>query len=184
MKQFAIPRPSIQWSSYPESPDIVYHTFTAGGISETVSGSPAYHTVDSTIMETVTATPSGDSECSSPWIDNPTFEDSWPGPWFQSGFVFLGLDFMPDNSIGSVVRLTHESQLEQAIIIPNNREYALRLGYMSFGEDLGPWTVVISLGSYASQTLSLASGSWDETTVNLGRLSGPSDCVPVVFTAR
>ena len=34
-----------------------HHTFTASGIDETVSASPVYHTMDSTIVETVTATP-------------------------------------------------------------------------------------------------------------------------------
>ena len=67
-----------------------YHTFTASGIDETVSASPVYHTMDSTIVETVTATPtpSRGSECSTgPWIVNPGFGDEWPGVWFPSGQV-------------------------------------------------------------------------------------------------
>ena len=173
---------------YPELSDIVYHTFTASGMGETVSGSPVYHTLDSTVMETVTATPSGVSECSSSgWVLNPTFEeDAWPGPWFQSGLVVLAWEFMPDGSPHSIARFFSGSQLDQAITIPNNREYALHVRYMSgvTSNDRGPWSVVISLGSYVSRTLTLAFGPWDEITVDLGRLSGPSDCVPVVLSIK
>ena len=89
-----------------------------------VSGSLVYHTKDSTnsIMETGTATPSGggDSQCSGPWVDDPTCQlDSWPRPWFPSGLAVLGYDFTPDGSPDFVARLYSISQLEQAIIIPD-----------------------------------------------------------------
>ena len=75
---------TIYSTVYPESSVIDYHTFTASGADETVTGTPVYHTMDSTIMETVTATPSGGPglECSdTPNLVNPDFEAQvWLGP--------------------------------------------------------------------------------------------------------
>ena len=176
---------------YPESSDKMYHTFTASGMDATVTGSPVYHTMDSTILETVTATPSGESECSTgPFIVNPGFDDlrNWPGAWFPSGQVSL-ISNSPGTSDGSTafVRLPDGGQLEQAIIIPNNRAYALRFWYRMSPSHVSPdatYTMVISLGSYASQSIDSTAGDWHEVTLLLGRPSGPSDCLPVVFSFK
>ena len=178
---------------YPESSDNMYHTFTASGMDETIAGSPVYHTMDSTIFETVIATPSGDSgsECSNgPWIVNPDFEGTWPGAWFPSEFTsiyvtdrFDGRDtwavhFTPGLDTGGT-----EALLEQAIIIPNGT-YLVRMWLRSMGNRDTPYHVVISLGSYASAELSFTETIWGRFVWHYESFTGPSGCVPVVFSIK
>ena len=183
---------------------MAYHTFTASGADETVTGSPVYHTVDSTIMETVTATPSGGSglECSAdgPWVVNPSFENSpWPGAWFPSGLVDRVdsgegsehpwvTEFSTGAAVGGGAAL-----LEQAIIIPSGRRYAVNLVHRRAVGSSGGITVIISLGSYTSVPVNLVDdsvrrvrqvGGWGTTILDLGQFSGPSECVSVVFSVK
>ena len=173
---------------YPESSD--YHTFTTSGTDETVTGSPVYHTMDSTILETVTATPSGESgsegsECSTgPWIVNPGFEDSWPGAWFPTDQVSQVLTDTSDGSTGAA-RFTSgrgEARLEQAIIIPNNNQYVLRFWFRGDGNPADVFAINIFFGSYMVQGFNLFGDTWQEINIDFGMLNGPFDCVPVVLS--
>ena len=179
---------------YPESSDNIYHTFTASGTDETITGSPIYHTMDSTIFETVTATatptPSGDSgsECSTgPWIKDSGFEDSsWPGVWFTSGPVDR---VSPGDTIDFstwVARFTPggEARLEQAIIIPNGWQVLLVLETRGHGNSDAPYVLTISLGSYVSRVITVDNTGWFDIPVNFGPFSGPSECTPVVFSIK
>ena len=184
---------------YPESSDKMYHTFTASGTDATVTGSPVYHTMDSTILETITATPSGNSglECSAdgPWIVNPGFDDitqpnsvlTWPGAWFPSDGVSVEFSDTPDGLYAvTLLPRGDGAWLEQAIILPTGRTYSLHFWYHVYllapGDQL---TVVISFGSYTSRSTALGSiGGWQEITIDMGRLSSTSDCVPVVFSIK
>ena len=182
---------------YPESSHTIDHTFTASGTDETVTGSTIYHTMDSTIMETVTATPSGGSELecspSGPWIVNPGFEDSsWPGAWFTSGPVDR---VTGDTSDGSAwfARLTVggedrvESLLEQAIIMPINGQHTfkLRSRASSVSNPGGYFTFIFSLGSYySSQSANLPIADWYNVEFVWSASNGPSGCVPVVFSIK
>ena len=179
---------------YPESSDKIYHTFTASGMDATVTGSPVYHTMDSTILETITATPSGGSglECSAdgPWIVNPGFEDStWPGAWFPSDEVSRLYSIGPDGPTNIVsFRLSDDAAwLEQAIILPNGRTYSLHFWYHAFvlepNDD--PLTIIMSFGSYTSRSAAVDyTFGWHEITIDMGRLSSTSDCVPVVLSIK
>ena len=183
---------------YPDSSDIIYHTFTASGTDETVTGSPVYHTMDSTIVETVIATPSGgsDSECSDgPWITNPGFEGSWPGAWFRSSGS-VELNNPPDAVEGSWVAEFSNgptgselvAQLDQAIIIPNGLFYWVHfwVRYPTAGAGTDQPTITFSLGSYASRTLDipLVPNAWIQVGLNMGQLNGPSECFPVVYSIK
>ena len=182
---------------YPESLDTIYHTFTASGIDETVSGSPVYHTVDSTLMETVTATPSGGSggsglECSSVsrlWVVNPSFDDSpWPGAWFLSSNANRVSPTVPfegpsavEFSIGGGGEVP---LLEQAIILPGGGSYGISFNCRQTSGDDSVFQFTISLGSYASRTYSNAgaSSTWEYFVIVIGQINDPAKCVPVVLS--
>ena len=183
---------------YPESSDTIDHTLTASGIHETVSGSPVYHTADFTIMETVTATPSGGSGpiCipGGPRftvIVNPGFEDSsWPGAWFTSGPVDR-VTTGGDTSNGSAwfARFTPEgeSTLEQAVIVPGSGDFGLSFKFRVRGSNPSffQYTMVVSLGSYVSQTVNIpALSEWTDFYLDLPDFSSPSECVPVILSVK
>ena len=139
---------------YYDSSDIISLSFIASGIGATVTGNPVYHTMDETVTDTVTATPtpSGGLECSNvgPWIVNPSFEDSsWPGVWFPSGSVNR---VNPGDDFSWVVELTNGGdvggrvpQLEQAIILPHGRIDGVGFFYSrTIGSDHGDLTVTFS----------------------------------------
>ena len=179
---------------YPESSDKMYHTFTESGTDATVTGSPVYHTTDSTIFETVTATPSGESgsegsECSTgPWIVNPGFSDPWPGPWFPSGVVERVRNSDSPDGSPAFARFRGDTLLKQAIIIPNNQFYTLGMWYRI--SNLPPdatFTVVFSFGSYLERVIQFSDNqSWTRIFDLFmgGILQAPSDCVPVVFSIK
>ena len=173
---------------YPDSSaDIVYHTFTASGTDETATGSPIYHTVDSTIMQTVTAAP---TQCEVIPIHNPSFEDpDWPGAWFLSDSVqrlsiadaITGTSVLEfSNTPGVVI-----PQLEQVIVLPIGNPIYFRFWFRrTAGADDGIIGATISLGSYNSATIGIGPGpsSWSGLGIGLNFNSPP--CVPLVFSFK
>ena len=159
---------TIYSTVYSDSSDIVSHTLTASGTDETVTGSPVYHTVDTTIMETLTASPSGGSGSGSgcsdgPWIVNPDFEDpTWPGAWLPSNSVHLSTPLAGSWSAELPVGAAAggDPQLEQAIIIPSGRTFNIGFYYIprnyGAGDFLASFSITVSLGSYDSQVFSFS----------------------------
>lgn len=186
---------------YPDSSGIVYHTFTASGTDETLTGSPVYHTMDSTIIETVTATPSGGSVsgCSTgPWLANPGFEDpAWPGVWFPSGSGTVErINRSGDTPDGSdwVLELTAGGstgdvpQLSQAITIPLSSQFNFSFSTRRVANAGGGNIIIsISLGSYLTQDILVTSSpqnmDWNTLSVQLP-LDGLPECVSVVFNIK
>ena len=178
---------------YPESSDKMYHTFTASGMDETVTGSPVYHTMDSTIMETVTATPSGGSECSDgPWLVNPDFEGSWPGAWFRSSGSVELVNIQDPNEGPWVAEFTNGpsgstvvAQLDQAVVLPSGINIFVFFSWREVSGSSSP-TITISLGSYLSRTFTIHYDPmfWRQSFINMGRLDGPAECIPVVFSIK
>ena len=185
---------------YPDSSNVIYHTFTESGLDETVTGSLIYHTMDETVIDTVTATPSGDPGCfGGPWIVNPGFEgSSWSGVWFPSGSVEqVDTGDAPDGSLVAQFTATpgdlqsNDPRLQQAIIIPNGEPYTLDLNFrQGAGITHGTIEITISLGSYTSAPFVIGFSEepiiWESGSIRLGEVSDPSapECVPVVFEIK
>ena len=187
---------TIYSTVYPESSDINYHTFTASGVDETVTGSPVYHTMNSTIMETVTATPSGGSglECGdTPNLLDGDFEDRlWPGPWYPSGLVSL-VEYNGITQNADLAVEFHEGGvLEQALILASGRTYNIAFSHrqstgLSWTDTIfdGNFIIKFSFGSYVSSPLSFPADQtvWSTDSVNL-HLDGSSECLTVVLSIQ
>ena len=172
----------------------IYHTFTPSG---TASEDPVYHT--STIMSTVTSTPSGSAggECSlGSAIVNPGFDqDPWAGVWFPTGPVDRAAsEEAVEGSWAAAVTFNAggqtEAWLQQAIIIPTNTDITIGFDVRrTVGPegDSGNIEMVLNLGSYGEGTVTfppLPLHRWRYITVPLGSVEGPPGCVPVILSFK
>lgn len=143
--------------------------------------------MDSTIIETVTATPSGGSglECSdTPNLVNPDFEAAaWPGAWYPSNSVTIADGVGIPQQADIVAEFHNEGVLEQALIVASSRTYNITFSHRQTTQSFS--VVTISFGSYDSATLSFPAGQspWFSDSVTL-RLDGSSGCLPVVFSIK